>query len=85
MNGISNNNWDEALCKDGYSLKSDAPLFLMNAFDNGTISKFMTTDGYNDVFESSTKEIKLDCPIKSCKLLKPGCKEALDYNNVISV
>ena len=42
----------------------------------------MTTDGRYDVFISSSKTKELDCPITSCKLLKPGCKEPLDSTNV---
>ena len=59
------------MCRNSHSVKADPPLFLMNAFVNGSISKSMTKNGYYDVFKSNLTGS--DCAIKSCKLLKPGC------------
>ena len=55
------------LCKDNMSINPVAPKFYINAFNGGQLSKYITSNGYYDLFSVANNDV---CPIQKCNLFK---------------
>lgn len=45
-----NNDYFKKICADRYTIKPDAPQFLMDKFVGGKLAPFMTKNGFLEIF-----------------------------------